>query len=145
MITLQKPHNDFRDAVKAAYEALATSDAPDVVRDAVIAKLFATHQKRLDTLLAVGLQFEPALLTISEPHTQRVLTKLYDDFTELWTIGWEELEQAAGGKLGNTHRSDEQLDKVAMHRGTLASCVRQYLLNAPPLEFNTNSRRGGQE
>ncbi|MBM7242326.1 hypothetical protein HQO12_11465 [Rhodococcus fascians] len=98
-----------------------------------------------DAIVRTNVAFEPALLQVVEPHTQRMITAFYEDFRAvldnlLGIIAKARKDGTTPTYVGFT-QSDELLRDLQKHREPFINVTRRYLTDAEPLTSIADTSR----
>ncbi|MDV7992089.1 hypothetical protein [Rhodococcus sp. IEGM 1374] len=119
----------FKRTIVKAHQIQPTTTAVEAFKEEVMP--FINGLKNLE------LVFTPALIMVTERHTENAVKKLYKDTRDLLRMCEGAIKTGARDKkLVDTNEMTEQMSKISKSRKPMINIARQHLNGAPPLDFD---------
>lgn len=123
---LAVPYVDFKGVMETAHRLPRTKASAD--------KLKAQVQPWINGMRNLELAFTTPVLMVSEPHTQKAITDLYEKVRKLQELTNAELKETmVQQRPYNKEPIDELFKEIAQSRKTMTNTVREHLAQVPPL------------
>ncbi|MDH6681050.1 hypothetical protein M2284_005293 [Rhodococcus sp. LBL1] len=125
---LAMPYVDFKEVMPKAHQIAPIKEAAEAFKEQVM--------PWINGLRDVEMTFTPAVMTVSEPHTQKAITDLYEKVRKLHDLTSTELEVTMKRKRAYDGEEISALFKeISQSRKTMTNTVREHLMQVPPLTF----------
>lgn len=140
---LRRPYDEFWEAHVDAEKHLPNPD--DLSEESRrIANTLGVDLR--EAVIRANVAFEPALLQVIEPHTQKMLTAFYQDFLDVMETMMNLIANARKGTepgYDALDHLDARLRKLQQHRGPFLNVTRKHLTNADVIKNIPNTDAHG--
>ncbi|WP_139812447.1 hypothetical protein [Prescottella equi] len=131
---IRRPYDEFWSALVKAEEDSGYQEGP-LEEYTQIANTIGVDLK--GALVQANLAFEPSLLQVVEPHTQRMITAFYQDFLDVMESMMKMIAEARKGQdpqYNKLQTLSVQLKKLQKHRKPFLNVPREHLTKAEPIQ-----------